>query len=73
MLLIFLFLSDLDLNFRRWDRSGSGQVNLADLDGFLGPETPKEEDLKEFDEDKNGLYSLQEFAKAFGISLGKYL
>ncbi|XP_060553380.1 EF-hand calcium-binding domain-containing protein 14-like isoform X2 [Ruditapes philippinarum] len=60
---------DLELNFRRWDRSGSGQVNLADLDGFLGPETPKEEDLKEFDEDKNGLYSLQEFAKAFGISL----
>lgn len=59
------------MNFRRWDRAGSGQVNLADLNGFLGPETPQEEDLKEFDEDKNGLYSLKEFSKAFGIPLGK--
>ncbi|XP_053394867.1 EF-hand calcium-binding domain-containing protein 14-like isoform X2 [Mercenaria mercenaria] len=60
---------ELDTNFRRWDRAGTGQVNYDVLDGFLGPQTPKEEDLKPYDEDNNGLYSLAEFAKAFGISL----
>lgn len=62
---------ELDINFRRWDRGSTGQVNYNILNGYLGPQTPKEEDLKPFDEDGNGLYSLQEFAKAFGITLRK--
>lgn len=60
---------DLELNFLRWDRAGAGQVDYRTLPDYLGPQVPNEEDLKSFDEDHNGLYSLKEFAKAFGFPI----
>ncbi|XP_052775714.1 uncharacterized protein LOC128213732 isoform X3 [Mya arenaria] len=64
-------LKEFELNFSRWDRSGSGQIRFGDLEGFVGTSNlPLEADMKRlYDLDNNGLYSKAELARAFGITL----
>ncbi|KAJ8305293.1 hypothetical protein KUTeg_015838 [Tegillarca granosa] len=58
---------DLELGFRRWDRSGEGLVDPNDLPDYLGPNTPDPEELKKYDVNGDNLYSIEEFEAALGI------
>ncbi|KAH3695431.1 uncharacterized protein LOC127862291 isoform X1 [Dreissena polymorpha] len=62
-------LEDFDISFRRWDVQSSGQVDYKELENHLGSNVLAEAEMKKYDEDNNGLYSMQEMAKAFGIVL----
>ncbi|XP_041358566.1 EF-hand calcium-binding domain-containing protein 14-like isoform X2 [Gigantopelta aegis] len=61
-------MDKLDRYFNRWDVKGNGLVDPKGLSNFLGPAAPSEDDLKPFDENGDGKYSLEEFANALGIT-----
>lgn len=61
-------MTELALNFGRWDLGGNGKVRYGDLPGYLGPEMPPVEQLQKFDANHDNVYSLQELAAAFGFN-----
>ena len=67
-------VSDLELNFRRWDIMGNRKVLYGILPGYLGESNmPSEEVLEEYDTNGDGLYSLRELANAFGFNFGRLI
>ncbi|KAL3869715.1 hypothetical protein ACJMK2_042365 [Sinanodonta woodiana] len=59
---------DLERKFLNWDEDGSGLVHYDSLQNYLGPFTPDETQLKLFDFNHDGLYSLDEFKVALGYA-----
>ncbi|XP_046544750.1 EF-hand calcium-binding domain-containing protein 14-like isoform X2 [Haliotis rubra] len=60
-------MADLQMFFNRWDRQGDGRVDPGILPDFLGPAAPNKEQLKPFDADSDGKYTIKEFAAALGF------
>ncbi|XP_071119679.1 EF-hand calcium-binding domain-containing protein 14-like isoform X3 [Haliotis cracherodii] len=60
-------LTDLSTFFNRWDIHGDGKVDPDILPDFLGAAAPSKEQLRPFDADSDGKYTMQEFAAALGF------
>ncbi|XP_067677773.1 EF-hand calcium-binding domain-containing protein 14-like isoform X2 [Haliotis asinina] len=60
-------MADLETFFNRWDRQGDGRVDPDILPDYLGPAAPNKEQLKPFDADSDGKYTINEFAAALGF------
>lgn len=62
-------ITQLELNFRRWDIMGNRKVLYDSLPGYLGESNmPSEEELEKFDTNGDGMYSLRDLANAFGFN-----
>ncbi|XP_069127533.1 EF-hand calcium-binding domain-containing protein 14-like isoform X3 [Argopecten irradians] len=59
--------SDLELAYRRWDMDGNELISRMDMDGYM-PEIPTEEQLKPYDVNNDGQYTLDEMAAAMGFT-----
>ena len=60
-------ISDVRLEFYKWDRDGDEYVTYDDILGFYGPNMPSRQALAQFDWDEDHKYSVSEMQAAFGF------
>lgn len=62
---------DLQVFFYGADKNANGYLTLTEIEKVLGEDAPQKEELEEFDDDNNKMYSYLELRKALELT-GKY-
>ncbi|XP_019377568.1 PREDICTED: uncharacterized protein LOC109301100 [Gavialis gangeticus] len=61
-------LTDLQVFFYGADKNANGYLTFSEMEKVLGEDTPQREELQEFDNDKNSMYSYLELKKALELA-----
>nr|XP_048703711.1 uncharacterized protein LOC125635720 isoform X2 [Caretta caretta] len=61
-------LTDLQVFFYGADKNANGYLTLTEIEKVLGEDAPQKEELEEFDDDNNKMYSYLELRKALELT-----